>query len=202
MPYDCRINGRQQGYICIFGSIATLIYNTSLITKCCLLHTLHHDIILHLRHPDGIESYQLHDGIGNALVSDALGYPEILQFIIHEVDGVLMLAGIQILQRRRERHILILSGDALGIRLLNPKQQEEKKKLSDRLAVNGHWFPKISHKYILLSYFTINVPSIYSICMRSKAFKISRFCSKVFVLFQLKKRRMCWAPASTYSTLT
>ena len=41
-------------------------------------------------------------------------YPEILQFIIHEVDGVLMLAGIQILQRRRELHIIILSGDALG----------------------------------------------------------------------------------------
>ena len=79
-----------------------------------LLSTLHHDIILHLRHPDGIESYQLHDGIGNTLVSDTLGYPEILQFIIHEVDGVLMLAGIQILQRRRELHIIILSGDALG----------------------------------------------------------------------------------------
>ena len=134
--------------------------------------------------------------------TDALGYPEILQIIIHEVDGILMLAGVQILQRRRERHIIILSGNALGIRLLNQKQQEEKKKLSDKLAVNGHWFPKISHKYILLSYFTINVPSIYSICMRSKAFKIFRFCSKVFVLFQLKKRRMCWAPASTYSTLT
>ena len=36
-------------------------------------------------------------------------------------------------------------------------QQEEKKKLSDRLAANGHWFPKISHKYILLSYFTTNM---------------------------------------------
>ena len=179
-----------------------MVYNATYHLGGCLLRTLHHDIILHLRHPDGIESYQLHDGIGNTLVSDALGYPEILQFIIHEVDGVLMLAGVQILQRRRERHIIILSGDALGIRLLHPKQQEEKKKLSDKLAANGHWFPKISHKYILLSYFTINVPSIYSICMRSKAFKISRFCSKVFVLFQLKKRRMCWAPASTYSTLT
>ena len=90
------------------------IYNAAYHLGGSLLRTLHHDIILHLRHPDGIESYQLHDGIGNALVSDALGYPEILQFIIHEVDGVLMLAGIQILQRRRERHIIILSGDALG----------------------------------------------------------------------------------------
>ena len=58
--------------------------------------------------------YELHDGFGNTLVSDALGYPEILQLIIHEVDGVLMLADIQILQRRRELHIIILSGDALG----------------------------------------------------------------------------------------
>ena len=94
-----------------------------------LLRTLHHDIILHLRHPDGIESYQLHDGIGNTLVFDALGHPEILQLIIHEVDGVLMLAGVQILQRRRERHIIILSGDALGIRLLNPKQQKKEEAL-------------------------------------------------------------------------
>ena len=90
------------------------IHNTTYHLGGSFLRTLHHDIILHLRHPDGIESYQLHDGIGNALVSDALGYPEILQFIIHEVDGVLMLAGIQILQRCRERHIIILSGDALG----------------------------------------------------------------------------------------
>ena len=63
---------------------------------------------------DELEDFRVTKSIGNTLVSDALGYPEILQFIIHEVDGVLMLAGIQILQRRRERHIIILSGDALG----------------------------------------------------------------------------------------
>ena len=34
---------------------------------------------------------------------------------------------------------------------------------------------------------------------RRKIRKISRFCSKVFVLFQLKKRRMCWAPAARAS---
>ena len=38
------------------------------------------------------------------------------EVLLHQVkvDGVLMLAGIQILQRRRELHIIILSGDALG----------------------------------------------------------------------------------------
>ena len=69
----------------------------------------------------------MRDGIGNSHVADALGHLKVLQLIIYKVDGVLMLMGIQILQCSRERHIIILSGDALGIRQLYKRKQEEDK---------------------------------------------------------------------------
>ncbi len=64
------------------------------------LRAFHYDDIIHLRHLDGIKAYQLHDGIGNALIANALRHLEILQLVIHKVDGILILSGIQILQCR------------------------------------------------------------------------------------------------------
>ena len=146
MTYDCGVKGRQQGYGCVFSGIASLVNNTSLITKCRLLCAFHHNVILHLRHPDRIETYQLHNGIRNILVADALGHLKVLQLIIHKVDGVLMLMGIQVLQHLRERHIIILSGDALGIRMLSQNQQEEEKEQADGLAVIGCSLKYVFHK--------------------------------------------------------
>ena len=53
-----------------------------------------------------------------------------------------------------------------------------------------------------ITYSTLKVPSTSVICMRSKAFNISRFCFNVLVLSQLKKIRICCDSALPNSTLT
>ena len=90
------------------------VYNASHHFVRSLLNTFYNDNIIHLFHLDRIKAYQVQNGIWNAFVFDGLCYLEILQFIIHKIDYIFILSGIQILQRSREWHIIILSGNALG----------------------------------------------------------------------------------------
>ena len=63
-----------------------------------LLDTFNDNNIIHLFHLDRIKAYQVHDGIWNTFIFDALRHLEILQLVIHKVDVILILSGIQILQ--------------------------------------------------------------------------------------------------------
>ena len=80
-----------------------------------LVRTFHKQYaLLRFGHPYRIKAYHLANDIRHRLVPDAGGNTEVFQFIIDEVDGVLLLYVVEFHERLRHRHIIILSGDVLS----------------------------------------------------------------------------------------
>ena len=66
------------------------IYNATYHLGGSLLRTLHKDVFAIYRHLHRIETHNLADGIRSGSLHDTCGYREILQFIIHKIDTIIL----------------------------------------------------------------------------------------------------------------
>ena len=66
------------------------IHNAAYHLGGSLLRTLHKDVFAIYRHLHRIETHDLADGIRSSSLHDTRGNCEILQFIIHKVDTIIL----------------------------------------------------------------------------------------------------------------
>ena len=109
-----RVGGRQQGYVGKLYGLAVAVYHMARHLGGSLLRTLYHDDIAYDLHADGVETYEPLDGVGHAEVLYMLSYAEVLELVVHKIDGVSALPGVHVFQRRGKRHIVVLPGNMLG----------------------------------------------------------------------------------------
>jgi hypothetical protein len=92
-----------------------LVDEAPLVAAGGLLRAFHGDeLVVGDGHRDGVEADELADGVGHGQVPDVGRRAEVLQLVVDEVDGVLVLQRVQRLQGSGHGDVLERMADALG----------------------------------------------------------------------------------------